>query len=162
MWVPLLIVVLAACMVIGPIMLMQPTESQRRLIKRRETAQKLGLRVHLVPVPEGIKNDEGSRQLAMYCLPWKTPERARIQWTLVRRQFSHGMHFCGVWDWDGEAAPVTDQQALSEADFAALPETVVAVAAGPQGLCCYWRERGSPQVVAAIAAWLESHAAAME
>lgn len=162
MWIPILITVLALCMVVGPVMMMQPNTAQKRLMQRRDLAMRLGMRVHLVPVPAGVKASEGTSQLAMYCRPWRSAERSRIQWQLSRRGYAHGMHFCEHWDWEGAPDQSGDAASLTAARLARLPESVLAIGAGPQGLCCYWEERGGDERVEAIAAWLAELAGLLE
>lgn len=157
----IIIIVLAIAMIVGPIMLMQPTQQQRRDAARRQKAADLGLRVHLQPPPKGTDLPPEIKQVAMYCLPWSNSQQRRSNWCLIRRSYSHGLHFSGCWDWDEPPAPARDLSMLTEARLAQLNADVVAVAAGTQGLCCYWLERGELNRVDEMATWLKELAAEM-
>lgn len=161
MWLPIIIIALAIAMVVGPIMLMQPTQQQRRDAARRQYAAELGLRVHLQPPPEGSLLDGTVKQVAMYCLPWQEARHGRNTWCLVRRSFEHELHFLGEWDWQYKPAVTPPLELLSSDTLAQLPESVIAIASGPQGLCCYWQERGELVQVDRLSDWLKTTAKSM-
>ncbi len=158
MWLPILIVCMAIAMILGPIMLMQPTQQQRRSAARRQHALSLGLRVHLQPPPVKCGLGPEVKQVAMYCLPWKDSRMGRSQWVLVRTRFSHDLHFCGAWDWEVKADEKWQLSGLNADHLALLGDDILAVAAGPQGLCCYWRESGDLDRVDSVAVWLKDTA----
>lgn len=159
MWLPIIIIALAVAMVVGPIMLMQPTQQQRREAARRQHAAALGLRVHLQPPPEGSKIE--AKQVAMYCLPWQEAKQGRNSWCLVKRPFEHELHFLGAWDWQIKPTTALPEAAIDAHSLSTLPEGVIAIAAGPQGLCCYWQERGELERVDQISVWLQDTAKLM-
>lgn len=156
MWIPILLCLAAVALVLGPIMLMQPTPTQRREARLRQSALELGLRVHLQAVPKETDTDARAKMMAAYCLPWASSKDANNAWILVKTKYSHGLHFSGPWDWEKEAEGgnfLALQQSLET-----VPERVVAIASGPQGLCCYWDELGGEQVLEEIATWLKATA----
>lgn len=153
MWIPVAICLAAIALFLGPILLMQPTASQRREAKLRKLALDHGLRVHLQQYPEGAESDGRTKTIASYCLPWADKKDAQHAWVLVKKKYEHGLHFSGRWDWNKKAEGV-NLTAL-EQSLDTVPERIIAIASGPQGLCCYWNELGGEGVVDEINAWLQ-------
>jgi len=149
----ILILIGVVSLVLGPIMLMQPTQAERRLARLREVAAQAGLRVHLQPLPSTVHSDDRVGMAAMYCLPWQEQKHARATWLLTKRGYSHELHFDGLWEWHGKDREASEHS-LRDA-MAKIPPKVLAVARGPQGLCCYWTELGNEGDVKVIAAWLK-------
>lgn len=155
MWLPIIICLAAVALLLGPILLMQPTARQRREAALRQGAQQAGLRVHLQPTPRGA--DCRAPNCVAYCLPWEDGRLGRNAWMLVRRSYEHELHAAGRWDWQGDPAP--EALAVLSPLLTSVPDSLFAVAAGPQGLCGYWLENGSDAEVERIAAWLHQSAA---
>ena len=149
---PLLIIAATVALVVGPIMLMRPTAGQQKLARLRSRALELDLRVHMMPLPESV---EGRRQCAAYCLPWSTDDGDAAPWLLVRGQYDHDIHFSGHWQWSDDQTAPQRWHGLLMPRLAELPESVVAVGNGPQGLCVYWRERGPERQLERLAEWLK-------
>jgi len=136
-------------------MLMQPTQAERRLARLREVAAEAGLRVHLQPLPSTASGDARVDMAGVYCLPWQEQRHTRTSWLLTKRGYRHELHFDGLWEWQGdgrEACPDLLKEALAK-----VPPKVLAVARGPQGLCCYWSELGNEGEVNELAAWLKNN-----
>lgn len=152
MWIPVVICLAAVALFLGPILLMQPTPSQRREAKLRKLAMESGLRVHMQKYPEGAETDGRAKTITSYCLPWADKKDARDAWVLVKTKYDHGLHFHGQWDWNKKADLV--KEAALRRSLDTVPERVVAIASGPQGLCCYWNELGGEGVVKEIDEWL--------
>ncbi len=133
-WLPLLIVCGAIALVLGPVLLLQPSQRQRRVIALRNHALTLGLRVHFMPL--------NGEQVTAYCLPWLSDKDDRSLWLLIRKNYAHELHFQQCWHWSGDAT-ASESWCLRLKDvLAQLPEGVDAVGNGPQGLAFYWREKG--------------------
>lgn len=160
MWLPILICLGAVCLIAGPILLMQPTPAERREALLRQQALKEGLRVHLQPPPAGSNLPGEPRFAAMYCLPCKDNEEARNKWTLVKKGYRHDLHVAGFWDWQQETRQIDLVRLRSSLE--SVPDGVFAVASGPQGLCCYWSERGGVEGVRAVADWLKETSLALK
>ena len=148
MWMPLLIILAAVSLVIGPIMLMQPTKQQKRQARLRGRAAGLGLRVQLAGKPEGLPEDG-----AFYCIPWDQAEGARQLWFLRRTNYAHELHVANYWEWKERDDWVSE--ALLGEMLASIPEDIFALNAGPQGLCVYWTERGGDERLQQIDNWLK-------
>jgi len=136
--IAVLFVALAVALVICPIMLMQPNARQRREIAYRDKAISLGLKVHLLPLPEG----QGSRQVPAYCLPWHSDKADARPWLLVKGTFDHELHFCSHWDWFGGQVAAPEWHPTLERALNNIPDSILAIANGPQGLCVFWSEKG--------------------
>ncbi len=151
MWVPIMIVAAAVVMVVGPIMLMQPTNLQRRQSSLRQYAIEKGLRVQLKPAPAGAVAVDERDMLPVYTLPVTDPQaekRKAVQpWLLVKRQLCHDIHFSGHWDWfEGRRGPPPLENALRQI-IDELPADVIAIGAGPQGSYLFWGENGNKKSI---------------
>ncbi len=136
---------------------MQPSATQRREARMRKLALDLGLRVHLQEPPKGSRCPPQRKLLPLYCLPWERSRKDRGGWSLVRKNFSHELHYSGEWDWGDKPSrlpPEAFKQCLQ-----AAPEVVLAVTLGAAGLCVFWEEYGGDQQVNVIADWLREAAA---
>ncbi|GAA5317228.1 MAG: hypothetical protein AseanaTS_24320 [Candidatus Pelagadaptatus aseana] len=162
-WLPIIICLAALALILGPIMLMQPTPAQRRETRLRNAALKRGLRVHYQPIPKGSDHNSGSRKQAVtYCLPWHEQDDIRNVWVLIKKSFVHDLHVFGDWDWLQSPSHMPEGFVTElEQGVNCLPGNVYALCSGPQGLCCFWNELGSENDVEAIADWLEQTAASI-
>ena len=147
MWMPILIILAAVSLLVGPIMLMQPTKQQQLQARLRGRAAKLGLRVQLAGKPAGLPQ-EG----AFYCLPWEHVEDAKQLWFLRRMSYAHDLHIAGYWEWRQRDDTVAE--ALLADVLTTIPEEIFSLNAGPQGLCVYWSERGGEARLDQIEEWL--------
>ncbi|MAZ89773.1 MAG: hypothetical protein CL693_19225 [Cellvibrionaceae bacterium] len=153
MWLPIVICLAAVALLLGPIMLMQPSAGQRREALLRQRAIDLGLRVHLQVPPTGTDVARHIKSLPMYCLPWTDQRDTRHAWSLVKKKYEHELHCQGRWDWEMKSENPNVNQILGRLEGA--PEKVMAVVGGPQGLCGFWNELGSETDVEEIAQWLK-------
>ncbi|MFL0808999.1 MAG: hypothetical protein K6L76_01160 [Agarilytica sp.] len=139
MWVGL-IIVFAIAMVLGPVMLMQPSPGMARIAKLRTQASTLGMAVRL---PSPLKNGEKVRG-AVYTLPLD-PVLQKIDdlpyWSLRRLGHSHGIHFNQKWDWGGKQKALPCMQACLHACIDELPEGIAAIEMNASGLGMQWDER---------------------
>ena len=136
-------------------MLMQPTQADRRLTRLREAAGLAGLRVHLQPLPKTAAGDDRVDMAGVYCLPWQEQRHTRDSWLLAKRKYTHDLHFVGHWEWQGEGRENNEDRLKTALET--VPPKVLALARGPQGLCCYWSEIGNEEDVNALADWLKTN-----
>lgn len=142
-------------LIVGPIMLMQPTPSQQREAGLRNKAIQQGLRVQLLPLPKGMESR--TNQIGVcYSLAWPSVKSMPLTWGLMRKNFEHDMHVFGVWDW--YLKPNNDDLIDLPERLIKLPEKVYAITCTPQNLGCYWSEMGQDEDVVAIANWLNESA----
>ena len=136
-WVPIVVIILAVALVIGPVMWLKPSSRDRKLAELRQKAAAAGLKVQMQSLPEAL----GQGTAATYFCQWRNPRRLSTGWVLELQRVSHEMHFNGQWDWrKGRAAPEAAQSALKEL-LAMLPTDATAVFANDSGLGVQWRER---------------------
>lgn len=136
-WLPLIFIVFAIAMAVGPVLMLKPSRYQQNIASLRSKALKVGLQVHSLPL-----KSSGDKLVPAYCLPWKKSSDDRKPWLLERRRFKHEVHFSGEWDWVESLQADDVWSAALKGVLDQLPESVLAVGNGPQGLCCFWSERG--------------------
>lgn len=153
MWLPIIICLAAVALLLGPIMLMQPSAAQRREAGLRQRAVENGLRVHLQVPPEGTQSPLKNKALPMYCLPWTEQKDTRHTWALVKKSYPHELHCAGKWDWSIRSENRDVERVFELLDTA--PEKVLALVSGPQGLCVFWTELGVAEDVDEISGWLK-------
>lgn len=143
-WVPLVFIVLAVAMAVGPVLMLKPSKYQQRLADLRSKALSMGLRVHMLPL-EGVQEP-----VPAYCKPREDKDADRSPWVLLRTGYSHEVNFHNEWAWqkDLRAEECWHERILLLLDSA--PAQLLAIGNGPQGLCCYWDERGGEAVLTKI------------
>lgn len=136
-WLPLIIILFAVALVIGPVMWLKPSSRDRRLASLRQNAASAGLKVQMQALPAS----QGEGNAAVYFSQWRNPRRLQTGWTLELQRMSHEMHFDGVWDWrKGRQAPELAHKPLKEL-VGKLPADATAIICGDSGLGVQWRER---------------------
>lgn len=159
-WLPIIICLAALALILGPVMLMQPTPAQRREAELRKEAASQGLRVHFQPIPEGSDFKSRTNHAVTYCLPWQHQADIKNQWLLVRKRFTHDLHFSGKWDWvqKPKVSMEPDVEEALRGMLQEIPDFVFAISSGPQGLCGFWNELGKVEHVQAMGQWLKASA----
>lgn len=145
---PIAIVILVVAMLIGPIMLMQPSKYQRRVASLRQKAAQLGVQVHM--------SKYGEEQVAAYQMPWRPSRRKRGHWQLTRASYEHGLHLAGVWQWMTQQRPSPEFEKRLAEHLPQLPASVVGVEGNARGLVVLWRERGGDQQLLELIEWLKT------
>ncbi|MEX2962130.1 hypothetical protein [Microbulbifer sp. TYP-18] len=149
-WLPLIIVLFALVLVVGPVMWIKPSRRDRDLAALRQRAAKAGMTVQMMPLPAAL----GEGSAAVYFGRWEDNRRLQTDWVLELQRVSHAMHFAGRWDWrNGRAAPQSARAALVEM-LGVLPEDACAVVASRGGLGVQWRETSGDPGLAALEAAL--------
>lgn len=143
----IVIVVLVVAMLVGPIMMLQPSRYQRRVAELRQRAAGLGLQVHI--------SKYGDEQVAAYQLPWHPSRRKRGSWQLSRSTYEHGLHIAGVWQWLTQQRPPKQLEKVLAEQLPELPESVVGVEGNGRGVVVLWRERGGEQQLQRLVEWMQ-------
>lgn len=147
MWIPVVIVALAIAMVVGPILLIQPSKRQKRQSRLRNYAIHKGFRVQLLPFPENLDAVKSGDLIPVYTLPWETSSKRQASWLLIKRPFSHETHFYGTWQWHcPQPASAEWHQPLQQV-LSTLPDSFIALGNGPQGIFVFWLERGGEELI---------------
>ena len=156
-WLPWIFVFLAVAIVVGPIMLIKPSNRAQRQAALRTQAGVHGLMVAMVKV------GAYDQPLAGYTLPLQRKAGQRIAtWQLERKTFKHEGHFLDDWDWFGTGRPLVgasqDFTNLRAILAQVIPE-IVAVGENRAGVYLVWTERGiageSQDAVATVTSILE-------
>jgi hypothetical protein len=145
MW-PIIIVILTVAMLVGPILLMQPSRSQKRLAALRRYASAKGVRVSA----SSVKTTEGEL-CWFYWLPLLEKSES-IPRYFERKNYEHGMHVAGVWALtpeDSGAVPGSWLTFLTQ-----LPASVYAAEANSHAVGVHWAERGGQETLDVIATLL--------
>lgn len=156
-WFVVLLLFLVFAMMVGPILLMQPSPRDRKIAALRAKAGTLELKVTLQSLESGLT--------PVYERPWPSTEKSKrkgVEWMLERQTYSHGIHFADWWQWLGQGRPPVAVLPLLEERMAKLPGSVSLVEASPLGLRCYWSEKGGEPVLQQLAEWLKTTAELME
>ena len=142
MWV-VIIVILVVAMMVGPIMMMQPSKSQKRLAALRQEAVTLGLHVNSSTLKE---TDGGSCWFYWLSLPEKSTVAPLF---LERKPYAHGLHVAQFWAIESGVVDSHFQSAL-EAYLGALPASVLGFEINAKALGVHWTELGGQDVLVAL------------
>jgi hypothetical protein len=154
-WLPIVICLAAFALVIGPVMLMQPTPSQRREASLRKAAEGMGLRVQILPINTPL-GKQTSHLGVCYSFAWPSVKSMPDTWELIQKKYVHDIHAFGDWDWN--IKPNFDVPKDIESRLKELSPKVYAVICTPQFLGCFWSELGTSDEVFEIGEWLKSAA----
>lgn len=149
-WTVIIVILFALAMMVGPVLMLQPNAQHQRVAHLRALAIQKKLKVHLDTL-----HDE---EIAVYQIPWPSTLKLQygdVNWCLVKQKHPHEIHFEGRWEWRGRVTPMQPVIGYVQQHLAQLPESVQALAATPQGLSCYWNERGGVATLETIDAWLK-------
>jgi hypothetical protein len=150
MW-PIVFIIIAVAMAVGPIMMMQPSARDRRLANLRQKAAALGLQVRMTD----IIWDQKKRSVAIYNLPVDLP-KGTLAWCLLRGAYKHDIHFDGEWQWRSptEQAPTEYHEQL-HAFIKRLPSDIVGIDINRNTVGLLWLEQSSELTVEQLKDWLE-------
>ncbi|WP_096085942.1 hypothetical protein [Agaribacterium haliotis] len=149
-FLPIIIVICAICLVIGPVMMLKPSNRAKREAALRTEAAKQGLLVSLRDAA-----DDGKR--VCYQLPLEADKHgARAEWELSQKKFQHELHFDKYWDWCKQEQLPDKARYDALRDYVEhLPASVCGIGENRAGLYLLWREKGlGDDVQAAIASLL--------
>lgn len=145
-WLPLIIILFAVALVVGPVMWMKPSGRDRRLASLRSRAARAGLTVQMRPLPEAL----GEGSAAVYFCRWQDLRRLQLDWILELQRGAHEMHFSGRWDWCNDRAAPQAAWAQLRQMLEQLPGDACAIVASQAGLGIQWRESGDDSGFAAV------------
>ena len=140
---PIVIGILVVAMLVGPIMMMQPSKGQLRLAALRKMAATLGLHVNA----SRIKTPDGS--LCWYYWLPLAPKHTAENLVLERKNYAHGMHIADYWavsEGDKHHAQIAHLTTLLEQ----LPASVWAFEINAHAIGVHWSEEGGQATLAAF------------
>lgn len=141
MWVTWVMIGLAVIMVIGPIMMIQPSPRQKRIAKLRTVAAENHLLVKL-----GNKLSKSDAPCVAYIYPFQKSGLEKKyknlqEWTLEKRDYSHDIHFCGPWEWQGKTTVEPEFFDALYHFVSTLPDEFTGVGLSSVGVFLHWNER---------------------
>lgn len=158
MW-PIFMIVMSVAMIVGPIMMMQPSRGSVRVAKLRQAASHLGLLVYMAKGPHPMED----RPCAVYLLPW-SPQTLKSypnmpKWTLYRKSFEHEAHFFKDWDWLTPSVANQGWQQIIRDEIKHIPLGTQVLSTDKAGLKIFWQEKTGGQneeeAVEKLHQWLE-------
>ena len=156
-WVIVLLLGVVA-MVVGPVMLLQPSPQDRRQAELRAQARRFGLVVSLETLPDQATDTGAPERLPVYRLSAQPAEaRGQMQpWQLLRAAYWHETHFLGDWRWQGKGRPKAGVLAIFERYLPELPKAVSALGSDSRGWYLVWTEKGGIAVLERLAELLQA------
>src|SRR5690554_2357716 len=137
----IILIIAVVAMVVGPLMMLQPTTMQRRQEQLRARAAQLGLRVKITSLPQQATDAKAPEATPAYYLPRQEDrEEPQPVWLLLRGAYSHETNFFEQWVWYGAGRPNLREQVWLRATLGLLPPSVLAIGHNPEGACVYWTE----------------------
>lgn len=151
----IIIVIVTASLIIGPIMMLRPNTAQKNRENLRTIARSRGVHFSMRNIPRQPDEIEQPAAMPVYFIP-PAKTQASTGWMLVRTHYQHDIHFLGWWAWQGEARATSSEIAVLNAQLPNLPESVRAISAAGDGACVYWSEQGGEPVLQQVLHLLES------
>ena len=132
-----LMIAAAIALMVGPVMMLQPSARQRQLIALRAQALNMGLKVRM--------SRHKGNSIAEYYSSWTLADNEKFCgeiWSLQRQNIEHEIHFHRDWNWEGP--PAKNQSLLNTLHqlLDECPRSIVGLSATPMGVSCLWQERG--------------------
>ena len=137
-------------MVLGPVMLLQPSTRDRRLNELRGGAQERGVKVTMQTLPSQATDLGDPDLVPVYRLPAAKGGGPTRSWMLVRGVYQHEAHFLGDWVWQGRERASAEEQDCLTALLPGLPKSVRAVAGDAAGWSIYWMELGGDDALQTV------------
>jgi hypothetical protein len=135
---PVVFIVCAIALAVGPVMMMQPSQRSRRLSELRQAAAQKAMQVRLSTVNVMSTKTE----VAVYSLSLPKTEAIRRGWTLLKQDYTHDLNFYDTWDWHNKkhTAPESQHTVLREL-LASLDPSVVGIEMNQSSMGVYWCEK---------------------
>ncbi len=151
---PILLIGLAIAMAVGPIMLMQPSNRDKRLANLRQKAALAGLHVRMSNYDKGDQKITVAVYSCNVNLPKNTPS-----WSLLRRSYRHEIHFYGVWEWQTDKRLESKKFDDLRGFLDKISNDIVGIEVNEKSVSLWWKENPSEITVEYIKDLLEELAA---
>lgn len=143
---PIILIVLAIAMAVGPIMLMQPSTRDRRLASLRQEAAQAGLDVRMADYEKGEQKTSVAVYTYQVNLPKNTPT-----WSLLRRSYAHEIHFHSTWEWQSTNKKISSKKEDELHQFLdGLPVDIVGLEVNEMRVGVWWQEKPSAMTIKTI------------
>lgn len=135
---PVIFIVCAIALAVGPVMMMQPSQRIRRLSALRQAAAQKSMRVRL----STVTLTSGKKEVAVYSMPLPKTEAVRPKWTLLKQGYTHEANFDNLWDWENKknTAP-KDQHAILRELISSFDESIIGFEVSQSSVGIYWCEK---------------------
>lgn len=143
----ILMLILAAALIIGPIMMLKPNPSQSRREQWRLQARDAGLRFRMQALPKLPTDTDSTPPVPVYYLSPSESQVNSSEWMLMRTAYEHEGNFYHDWDWQGEGRANQREQAILKEYLPRLSQGVRAISNGPKGTAIFWDEKGKENLV---------------
>lgn len=154
--ITLIIVLLVAAMVIGPVAMLQPSAGQKKREQQRQYVVAQGLGVTLRALPKLGTDLEKAGLLPTYTLQVKGAQT----WTLRRAPFAHESHLAEHWQFMGSGRPSAVVEVFLATQLPLLSARIQAVNSASGELALTWYASTQTSDVDAIAHFLRELAKA--
>ncbi len=142
-----IILIVTIALVMGPISMLRPSPAQKRKEQLRTYATAQGVRFSLRRLP-ALKTDvDQPVTMPVYYLSPPPKTRELPEWILMRTGYAHEGNFSSEWDWQTNVRPSDATCELLKACLPQLPESVRAVSGGNMGICVFWQEKESVEIL---------------
>lgn len=154
--ITLIIVLLVAAMVIGPVAMLRPSAGQKKREQQRQYVVAKGLGVTLRALPKLATDMEEAGLLPTYTLQIKGGET----WTLRRASFAHESHLAEYWQFVGSGRPSAAVEVFLKVQLPLLSPRIQAISSAAGELAFTWYASSQNSDVDVIADFLRQLAAA--
>jgi hypothetical protein len=132
------LIICTIALVVGPVVMMQPSQRDRKLSQLRLAAAEKGLRVRLAT----FNGPSGKQSLAVYSLALLSVETQRQEWTIQRQAFAHELHFEPQWDWMDKQHPAAKPlHSILHQYLSSLDQSIMAIEMTQTSIGVYWTEK---------------------
>ena len=142
-WWPLLLVIGAVALLLGPIMVLQPSSRQRQLAQLRQAALKRGISVRL------DSSNKKAPPIAVYSLAWPISVKTG-PFYLKKQDVAHDLHLLDYWYWEGDGCAPDSWLPPLTAILRLLPEDIVGIECTKHSLGLFWLEKRNQTTLDAV------------
>jgi type II secretory pathway pseudopilin PulG len=135
---PVIFIVCAIALAVGPVMMMQPSQRIRRLSALRQAAAQKALRVRL----STVTLSSGKTEVAVYSMPLPQTDAIRPAWVLLQQDYAHDVNFYQQWEWDNKKhiAPEAQHAFLREL-LSSFDQSIIGFEVSQASVGVYWCEK---------------------
>jgi len=154
-WKLLLFIVIGFSLVLGPIMMMRPKPHEAKRERWRMQLRSLGMHFSLRGLPS--ESDSSGDLFGVYTVITGKPTQ-ETGWTLVKVDYEHALHCCGVWEWQNQHRPNDEMLKTLDEKLPSLSPYVKAITGSDSGVSLFWTEQGDDRDFATVVDFLKAFA----
>lgn len=143
---PIILILLAIALAVGPIMMMQPSSREKRIATLRQEAAQAGLRIRMA---KNNKEDD-IKPIAVYTYLAELPEGTQT-WSLLRRSYEHEIHFHKTWEWQTATKGISSNKEEALFQFVdALSDDIVGLEVNENRVGIWWNEKPNTLTIGGV------------